>query len=209
MADAGTGGDTGETGVGDDCDLLAPGDELQRRGKLVGFFHAGAHGTDAGEDEDIAGLNLFAFHAFEGADGSAFGGKDAGGTAMTKEAVGIDDGGVDGGGFDDGAFGRDIADGEDDGAGQAAFVGDGWGHDDIIGVDAVVIAQAFTGEAAAVAGFPPIEQGIEFVAGDGKDIGVEDAERAEVAHDFGNAAGHVDLDGGMIKGTVGEGIDET
>ncbi len=57
----------------------------------------------------------------DGGDGGAFAGEDARRARLAIDAVGIEHAGVDGGALDDGAFGRQVAEREGDGAGQAAF----------------------------------------------------------------------------------------
>ena len=85
---------------------------------LVELFHAGAQGSDAIDDHDVAGFDLVVFVAgFDGSDGFAFGDEDAGVSGVSVYAVVVDYCWVDGGGFDDGALWREVSAGEGDGAG--------------------------------------------------------------------------------------------
>ncbi len=127
---------------------------FQGAGDLVDFFHARAHRAAADEDDDVVGFDLA---VLDGGDGGAFGGEDAGRAGVAVDAVGVDDGGVDGGAFDDGAFGGEVADGEGDGAGKAALAGAVGAHDDVVGIDVVLLAQDVAKAGAAVGAFPPVE----------------------------------------------------
>ena len=57
MADAGPGRHAGEARVGDQRDLAAEREELQRRRELVGLLHPGAERPAPGEHDDVAGLD--------------------------------------------------------------------------------------------------------------------------------------------------------
>ena len=185
--------------------MFAKWQHLQRAGDLVGLLHAGAHGADAGEDHDIAGDDRA---GAERGDGGGFAGEDAGGAGLAIDAVGIDDRGIERGGFDDGAFGREIADGENHGAGEAAFAGHFGGHDDVVGVHAVTIEEDFAETRSPFALLPGVEILAEREAGRGERGAVEQAERAEVEHDLGHAAGEEGADGGVKARAVWEDIDE-
>ena len=205
VADAGAGGDAAEARVGEDGDVLAEGEGLERGGDLVDLLHARAGGAAADEDHDVAFDDLA---GLDGVDGGGFGGEDLGGTEVAVDAVGIDEGRVDGGALDDGAFGREIADGEADGGGEAAGAGAVGGHDDVVGIDAVLLEEILAEGVAARAVLPPVEGGVEGFAGDGLGGGVEQAGAAQVQHDLGHAAGEEDLHGGVVAGAVGQRVDE-
>ena len=57
VADARTGRDAREPGVGQDGDLLAEREVLQGRGDLVDLLHARPHRAAADQDQDVAGLD--------------------------------------------------------------------------------------------------------------------------------------------------------
>src|SRR6185503_7668518 len=57
VADARTSGYSAEARVGDNGDVLAELEILERGGELVGFLHACAHGPAADEHQDVAGLD--------------------------------------------------------------------------------------------------------------------------------------------------------
>ena len=57
VADAGAGGDAGEARVGEDGDVLAERQVLERRGDLVDLLHARAQRPAADQHEDVAGLD--------------------------------------------------------------------------------------------------------------------------------------------------------
>ena len=82
-------------------------------------------------------------------------------------------------------------------------------HDDVIGIDAVAVAEHLTNRDAAFGLLPPVEHGSELLSGHGQCAGIEQAGAAEVQHDFGNASGHEDLHRGEVAGAVGKGVDDT
>ena len=130
------------------------------------------------------------------------------GTGFAIDAVGADDRGIDGGAFYDAAFGGQVAVRETDGRGEAAvssFVG---GHDDVVGVDAVAGFEGGAEFGAAFGGFPLIEKLAQGDAADGLRFGFEEAGTAEMEHGFGDASGQEDLNGRMVAGAVGEGVDD-
>ncbi len=83
-------------------------------------------------------------------DGVAVGSEDASRPRVAIGAVGIHDAGVDGRALDDGPFGREVATGEGDGAGQAALAGRVGREDDAVGLDAVGLDEAVAEPLAAV-----------------------------------------------------------
>src|SRR5204863_10175925 len=56
VADAGAGRDSGETRVGQDGNVLAEAEVLERRRDLINFFHGGPHRAAANQYQDIARL---------------------------------------------------------------------------------------------------------------------------------------------------------
>ena len=209
VSDACTGGYAGESGVGDECDVLAVGEVFECCSDLVDLFHAGAEGAAASEDHDVASFDLERLVAgLDGSGGVAFGGEDAGVAGVAVDAVVIDDCWVDCGGLDDGAFWRKVAGGECDGAGEAFGFGAVGGHDDVVGIDAVDVSEVVAHVLSALGVFPPVEVLVEGLSGCGHDRCVEEAEFAEVEHDLGYTAGGVELRGWVSDGTVGEDIDD-
>ena len=206
VADAGSGGDAAEARVGEDGDVFAEGESLEGGGDLVDLLHAGAGGAAAGENHDVV---LDDLAGLDGVDGGRFGGEDFGGAEVMVSLVGVNEGRIDGGALDDGAFGSEVADGEADGGGEAAGACAVGGHDDVVGVDAVLVEEIFAQGVAALAVLPPVECGVEGFAGDGFDAGVEESGAAEVEHDLGCSAGEEDLHGGVVSGAVGESVDES
>lgn len=74
-------------------------------GDLVELFHAGSEGAATVDDHDVAGFDLVVFVAgFDGPDGFALGGEDAGFAGVSVDAVVVDNCGIDGCGFDYGAL---------------------------------------------------------------------------------------------------------
>ncbi len=181
---------------------------LRARGDLVDFLHAGPHRSPANQHENVAGLEAVACPLLMACDGGPFGQEDAGRADLAIDAVGIDDARIDGGALDDGAFRSEVAAWESDGGGQAALAGLGRAHDDIVGIDAVVLDTGFHVHAFGVRIAATSRECGQAFAGDGEDRFIEQAELAQVQHDFGDAARQEDAHGRMADGPVGQAIDQ-
>ena len=142
-------------------------------------------------------------------DGGPFGEEDAGRAGLAIDAVGIDDGGVDGGALDDGPLRGDVAAREGHGGSQPTRSGQFGGHDDRVGIDAILLAEDFAKSFAARRLLPPVEDFIDGEAGDGPARGVEQPHAAEVEHNLRHAAGEEDAHGHMPHRAVRQRIDET
>ena len=105
----------------------------------------------------------------DGRYGFAFGGEDPSFADVAVYAIVIDDCWVDGGGLDDGALRREVSAREGDGAGEAFGFGAVGGHDDIVGVDIVEVAEVVAHVLSALGVFPPIEVLIKGLSGRGLD----------------------------------------
>ncbi len=89
VADARAGGHAGEAGVGEDGDLLAPRQVLERGGDLVDLLHPGADGAATDEDHDVTGLHPVRALALDGGDGRALPREHARRPALPVHAVGV------------------------------------------------------------------------------------------------------------------------
>ena len=77
-------------------------------------------------------------------------------------------------------------------------------HDHVIGIDAVALASICgAGRARRSLSLPPVEAGIESVAGDGLHAGVEQPGRAQMQHHFRHAAGEKYLTVAKPRGPLG------
>ena len=75
VPDACPGRDARKARIGQQGHLLAPGDILERRGELVGLFHARAQRPAADVHQHIARLDGRLGLSFDGLDGSMLGGE--------------------------------------------------------------------------------------------------------------------------------------
>src|SRR5262249_44178398 len=89
VADTGAGRNTREAGVGQDRDLLAEAQMLERRGDLVNLFHTRPHRTTADQNQDVPRLQSPLPVALDRPDGRAFAREDAGRTYLAKHAISI------------------------------------------------------------------------------------------------------------------------
>src|SRR5437870_6639548 len=142
---------------------------------LVDLLHAGAHGTAADEDENIAGLNALRPVALDGGNGLPLAGEDARRTSLAVDAAGIDDGWINGGALDNRAFRSKVAARERHGGSQPAGPGLFRTHDDIVGIHAILAGQHLPESPAAFGLFPPVENLAERLACDSQAIFVKQA----------------------------------
>ena len=103
VADAGSGRETRKARIGQQRNMLAEGQLLERARDLIGFLHPCAHWPNTGQDHNVAGLDAA---LFQSSHRVLFSDEHARGPFFAIAAVGVHDGGIDGGAFDDGAFGR-------------------------------------------------------------------------------------------------------
>ena len=208
VADAGAGGDAGETRVGQHRHVLAPGQVFQRGGELVGLLHAGAGGAAAGQHHHVAGHHRTFALAFDGDDRLVLGREHARRAGVAVHIVVVDHGRVDRGGLDHRAIRRKVADREHQRRGEPRGTGRVRAHDHVGRIDAVQFAQAFAGDAACGAVFPPIEILADGAAADGGRVQVQQAHVAQMQHHLGHAAGHEHLHRGMVARAVGQRVDQ-
>ena len=81
-------------------------------------------------------------------------------------------------------------------------------RDDVVGIDAVGVEQAFAHAGPALARLPFVEHVVPGAAEHRTCARVQEAETAQVEHHLGNAAGEEDPHRGMVPGAVREGVDE-
>ena len=136
--------------------MFAEGEGLESGGHLIDLLHSFAGGTAAGKHNDIVFNDLA---GFDGVDGGGFGGEDFGRAEVMESLIGIDQGGVDGCALDDGTFGGEVADGKAHSRGEAAGAGAVRRHNDVIGIDAVLI-EAVDGSVHLERARPFLEAGI-------------------------------------------------
>ncbi|MDB5348631.1 MAG: hypothetical protein JWP89_7008 [Schlesneria sp.] len=209
VTDAGSGGDAREPGVRDQGDVLAEGEVPQGRRDLIGLFHAAAEGATTHQDDDVTFFDGTVGTAFHCGDGVSFRREDSGGAELAVDAVGVDDGLVDRGALDDRAFGSDVAQGERDGAGEAAFFGGGGRHHHGVGVHAVSRDEELSQADAAFGLFPPFQDIAKRLAGDGEGVELEQAERSQMQHQFGDATGEEEADCRVTDGAVRQAVDQS
>ena len=155
---AGAGGDAGEAGVGDERDVLAVGQVLERGGYLIDLLHAGAERPAAGEYHYVAGLYLLiVVAALDGGYGGPLGAEYPSRAGVPIHAVVVNDGGVYRGALYDRAFGGEISGGEADGAGEAARLRPVGRHYHVVGVNAGLGSQVLADVVAALGVFPPVQ----------------------------------------------------
>src|ERR1043166_149910 len=106
MADARAGGNAGEAGVGEQGDVLAEREMLERGGQLVSFFHAGAHRSTAGQDQHVA-LGDASF--LDCGNGVTFPGENTRGAFFAINAFRVYEAAIDGRAFNHRSFRREIA----------------------------------------------------------------------------------------------------
>ena len=205
MADAGSGGDTRESSVGDERDALAVLHVLEGGGDLVGLGHARAR-TDADQCHDVTGVHG---PGFQGGDGLALTGEHPHRTLVGEQAVGPDQLRRDSGALHQRALGREVAAQKGHGARQATGAGLVGRHDDLPRIDVVEVEKLFAQAGAALALLPPGEVLAERATSDRAGVEFEQTEVAQVQHRLRYTAGEVDLHRGEVTRAVGKRVDET
>ena len=99
--------------------------------------------------------------------------------------------------------------GKADRTGQAALAGTCRGHDHVIRIDAVAWHQPLAQPSAGGRCLPPGEHSPSVLPVDGQHFEVEQAQPAQLQHDFRHAAGQEDAHGRMADRAVGQRIDES
>jgi hypothetical protein len=106
MADASSGGDSAEAGVGDYSDMLTEGEMLQCSSNLINLHHACAHRSHADQNDDVTFVHAA---VFDGANAIFLMHLDFGWAAFAINTVGIDHRRINCRAFDNGSVGRKIA----------------------------------------------------------------------------------------------------
>ena len=114
---------------------------------------------------------------------------------MPVDAIGVDHRWIDRGRLDDRALRREVAERKHHRAGQPRAARRVGRHDDLIGIDCRCGREPCTRRLAPLARFPPVERGVERVAGRREHTPVQQPHAAEMQHHFRNAAGHEHLRG--------------
>jgi hypothetical protein len=112
------------------------------------------------------------------------------------------------GGLDDRALRREIAAREYHRAGESCAARCLGCHDDLIGIDRRCGREPCTRRPAPRARFPPVERGVERVAGRREHTPVQQPHAAEMQHHLGNAAGHEHLGGRETAWSVRQRVDQ-
>ena len=193
VADAGAAREPGEPAVGDERHVFAPGQVTERRGDLRGLLHAGPRRPHADQHDDVALAHRSGRRSLDGLDRLALVGEHPRRTAMTIDAIGVDHRRIDRGGLDHRALRREVAARKHDRAGQPGAACGVRRHDDLIRIDGRGGREPCACGAAPLARFPPVERGVERVAGRREHAPVQQAHAAEMQHHFRNAAGHEHL----------------
>ena len=118
-------------------------------------------------------------------------------------------GGINGGRFDDGAFGAQIPDRKHDGTRQPAILGDLGRHDYVIRIDSIALLEQIAERLPPRAHVPRVQNLVPRLADYGQALAMDDAQLAEMPHDFGDAAGQVQLDRRVIHRTVRQDVDKS
>ena len=118
VSDAGARGDAAEARVGEQGNVLAVRQLLERGGDLINLLHAGAGRTPADQYKHVAARHIA---ALDGLDGRLFRDEDFGRAEMTIDLVLVNKRGIDGCALDDRALGREVAHREADG-GRESFL---------------------------------------------------------------------------------------
>ncbi len=79
VADTRARGDAREASIGDQGDVFAPGEVLQRDRELCGFGHATAEGPDSDQNDHVAFPDAVGSGRLHRGDGGGLGGEDTGG----------------------------------------------------------------------------------------------------------------------------------
>ena len=135
-------------------------------------------------------------------------GEHAGRTAMPIDAVGVDHRRIDRGGLDHRALRREVAEREHHRAGQPGAACRVGRHDDVIGIDGRRGREPGARRLAPLARFPPVERGVERVAGRREHAPVQQPHAAQMQHHLRNAAGHEHLRGRETARSVRQRVDQ-
>ncbi len=157
VPDAGSGAYARKTCVGQERDLLAPGQMFQGQSELSHLFHSGAHRTTATQDDYVAGLDRPLAQAFERLHGFLFRMEYPGRARHSVNSVLVDDRRVDGSAFHHRAFRSQVSPRETNRTGQALLLGDGQVHDDVVRVHLVLLGQYLSKAVAPGRTFPILE----------------------------------------------------
>ena len=93
--------------------------------------------------------------------------------------------------------------GKGDRAGQAALFRPGRREDHVVGVNSVALAEHFSQPLPPIGPLPPLEHVAQSLAGGRQSVKPQQAERAQMQHQLGHAAGEEKTDSRMSDGTVG------
>ena len=128
---------------------------------------------------------------------------------LAIDAVGIDHARIDRRALDDRAFRRQVAARKRDRAGQAALGGQFGRHDDVVGIDAVALAQHVAQALAPLASVShQSSTRAERAPADGHAVEIEQIQLAQMQHDLGHAAGQEHAHRRMSDRAVGQRIDQ-
>ena len=174
---------------------------FERRGELVGLFHAGTGRPAADHHHDIALFNLF---LLDGLNGLCFRDKHPRPARMTVNAIGTHHRRVNGRGLDHRSFRRDVARREADRRGQPSRFCLLRRQDHVIRIHAVLRLQALAEALTALGRLPPVEVLAHRLAGDCHGVQVQQAEIAQVEHYLRHAAREERAHGRMIVRAVGQ-----
>ena len=119
MANARAGRNAGKTRVSHKRDMFAEWKVLECGGQLIGFFHTGPHGATADQHNDVTGIDR---SLFDCCHGLAFAHKNARGTFLAINSVGINNARINRRALHNRTFGRQIATWKSYGTCQATCV---------------------------------------------------------------------------------------
>ncbi len=167
VPDTGPRTDTGESRVGNDGDFAPPGEVLQRRGDLVGFFHAGSHRSATGQDEHITRPNGSVGLSFDGRDGIRFCHENTSRPLFSVDAVRVDNVRVDGGRLHDGSVRANVSDREANRTGHTPSTCLVRRDNYLIWIDAVLLGKSPSQLFTPVARLPPLKDLFDGLTTDG------------------------------------------
>ena len=179
---------------------------FERARHLIRLLHARAHRPDARDHEHVAALD---FPSADRRNRRGLARENARPALVPVHAVRADDARIDRGGLHHAALGREVADGENHRAGESALLRTRGRQNHIVGIHTVEFAEQRAEFRAAFARVPCVEIFAKRAARRGEHAAIEQAERAEVEHHLGRAAGEEDAHGRMADGAIRQRVHET
>ncbi|MNC19775.1 hypothetical protein D3C75_677130 [compost metagenome] len=205
MSDAGPRRHTGKAGVGDQRNLLAKGQMLQRGCQLIRLLHSGAAGAAPDDGKNIPCMYS---PVLDASDRVLFRSKDLNSPHMPVDPFTVQDRGVNGCRFDDRAFRRQISGRKSHRGGQSLPLRLPGTHNNGVGINAIRLSQAASHILPSLRGFPPVQVFSKRLACYRPYRIINQSQPAQMQHHFRNTACKKHADRRMRNRTVRQHTDQ-